>query len=164
MPLGTVVNTRHQAEDETTPEKHVVLCCLFVFFFTYLLFNFKIRKPEGLGQMTDSRGLHDNADHMMEECLKQTQRGYTGERSEKTMRQTSTRLPGAHSLSRVRLFATPWTAAHQALLFMGFSRQEYWHGLPCPPPGDLPDPGIEPTSPALANEFFTTVPTGKPFA
>ena len=47
---------------------------------------------------------------------------------------------------------------------MGFSRQEYWRGLPCPPPGDLPDPGIEPTPPALANEFFTTVPTGKPFA
>ena len=49
--------------------------------------------------------------------------------------------------SRVRLFATPWTVAHQAPLSMRFSRQEYWSGLPCPPPGDLPDPGIEPTSP-----------------
>ena len=61
--------------------------------------------------------------------------------------------------SRVRLCATPWTVAHQAPLSMGFSRQEYWSGLPCPPPGDLPDPGIEPrflTSPALAGEFFTT--------
>ena len=45
--------------------------------------------------------------------------------------------------SRVQFFATPWTVAHQAPLFMGFSRQEYWSGLPCPPPGDLPDPGIE---------------------
>ena len=50
--------------------------------------------------------------------------------------------------SHVRLFVTLWTAAHQAPLSMGFSRQEYWRGLPCPPPGDLPDPGIEPVSPA----------------
>ena len=50
--------------------------------------------------------------------------------------------------SRVQLFATLWTVAHQAPLFMGFSRQEYWRGLPCPPPEDLPDPGIELTSPA----------------
>ena len=45
--------------------------------------------------------------------------------------------------------ATPWTVAHQAPLPMGFSRQEYWRGLPCLPPGDLPNPGIEPGSPAL---------------
>ena len=53
------------------------------------------------------------------------------------------------SLSRVRLFATPWTVAYQAPLSMGFSRQEYWSGLPFPSPGDLPDPGIKPGSPAL---------------
>ena len=61
--------------------------------------------------------------------------------------------------SHVQLFVTPWTAAHQAPLSMRFSRQEYWNGLPCPPPGDLPDPGMEPTSlrsPALAGGFFTT--------
>ena len=60
------------------------------------------------------------------------------------------------------LFATPWTIAHQAPLSMGFSRQEYWHGLPFPPTGDLSDPGIKPvslTSPALADRFFTTSPT-----
>ena len=60
---------------------------------------------------------------------------------------------------RNRLLVTPWTLAHQVPLSMGFSRQEYWSGLPCPPPGDLPNPGIEPmslTSPALAGEFFTT--------
>ena len=54
---------------------------------------------------------------------------------------------------------TPWTVARQAPLSMGFPRQEYWRGLPCPPPGDLPDPGIKPsslTSPALAGRFFTT--------
>ena len=54
---------------------------------------------------------------------------------------------------------TPWTVAHQAPLSMAFSRQEYWSGLPCPPPGDLPDPGIKPmspVSPALAGGFFTT--------
>ena len=61
--------------------------------------------------------------------------------------------------SHVQLFATPWTVACQAPLSMGFSRQDYWSGLPCPPPGDLPDPGIEPASLmslALAGGFFTT--------
>ena len=61
--------------------------------------------------------------------------------------------------SRVQLFATPWTVALQAPLSVGFSRQEYWSGLPRPPPGDLPDPGIKPASLmslALAGEFFTT--------
>ena len=59
---------------------------------------------------------------------------------------------------------TPWTVAHHALLSIGFSRQEYWSGLPFPPPGDLPNPVIEttlPTSPALAGGFLTTVPSGK---
>ena len=51
--------------------------------------------------------------------------------------------------------------AHQAPLSMGFSRQEYWSGLPCPPPGDLPDPVIKPKFPALADRFFTTEPPGK---
>ena len=63
------------------------------------------------------------------------------------------------SLSCVRLFATPWTVAHQAPLCMGFSRQEHWSGLPFPSPGDLPDPGIEPSSFALAGRFFTTSAT-----
>ena len=64
--------------------------------------------------------------------------------------------------SHVRLFATPWAVAHQPPLSMRFSRQEHWSGLPCPPPGDLPDPGMEPaslTSPALASVFFTTSTT-----
>ena len=51
---------------------------------------------------------------------------------------------------------TPWTADRQVPLFMGFSRREYWRGLPFPPPGDLPDPETDPTSPALAGRFFTT--------
>ena len=61
--------------------------------------------------------------------------------------------------SHVQLFATLWTVAHKTRLFTGFSRQEYWSGLPCPSPGDLPDPGIKPASlksPALAGRFFTT--------
>ena len=68
-------------------------------------------------------------------------------------------------LSRVQLCVTPRTIAHQAPLPMGFSRQEYWSGLPCPPPGDLPDPGITPVSlrsPALAGGFFTNSTPGKP--
>ena len=58
------------------------------------------------------------------------------------------------SLSRVRLFVTPWTAASQAPPSMGFSRQEYWSELPFPSPGDLPDPGIKPGSPALQADFL----------
>ena len=64
--------------------------------------------------------------------------------------------------SRVRLFATPWTVASQAPPFMGFSRQEYWNGLPFPSPGDLPDPGIKPRSPAFQADAFTSEPPGKP--
>ena len=59
---------------------------------------------------------------------------------------SGTMLCCASSFSRVRLFVTLWTVAHQAPLSMGFLRQEYWSGLPFPSPGDLPDPGIEPTS------------------
>ena len=66
------------------------------------------------------------------------------------------------SLSRVQLFATPWTIAHQAPLSMGFPRQEYWSGLPFSLPRALPDPGIEAETPALAGGFFTTAPPGKP--
>ena len=66
------------------------------------------------------------------------------------------------SLSRVRLFATPWTVAPQAPPSMGFSRQEYWSGFPFPSPGDLPDPGIEPRSPALQADTLTSEPPGKP--
>ena len=66
------------------------------------------------------------------------------------------------SLSHVRLFATPLTVAHQAPPSMGFSRQENWSGLPFPPPGDLPDPGIEPGSPALQADASLSEPPGKP--
>ena len=65
------------------------------------------------------------------------------------------------SLSCVQLFATPWTVAYQAPLSMGFSRQEYWSGLPFPSPGDLPDPGIEPRSPALRTDSLLSEPPGK---
>ena len=66
--------------------------------------------------------------------------------------------------SCVQLSATLWTVVRQALLSMGFSRQEYWSRMPCPPPGDLPDPGIKPASlmsSALVGRFFTTSATWK---
>ena len=72
----------------------------------------------------------------------------------------------AQWLSRVQLFATLWTVAHQAPLSMGFFRQEYWSGLPFPPLGDLPDPGIEPVSPmssALQADYSPTKSLGKLF-
>ena len=58
-------------------------------------------------------------------------------------------------------FVTPWSIAHQPPLSIGFSRQEYWSGFSFPSPRDLPDPEIEPVSPALASRFFTTAPPGK---
>ena len=66
--------------------------------------------------------------------------------------------------SQTRLSELNWTIIHQAPLSMGFPKQEYWSGLPFLPPGDLPDPGIEPASPAapaLSGRFFTTEPPGK---
>ena len=63
------------------------------------------------------------------------------------------------SLIRVRLLATPWTIAYQAPPSMGFSRQEYWSGLPFPSPGDLPDPGIELRSPAFQADVLTSEPS-----
>ena len=65
------------------------------------------------------------------------------------------------SLSRVLLFATRWTVAYQAPLFMGFSRQEYWSGFPFPSPGHLPDPGFEPGPPELQADALTSEPPGK---
>ena len=80
------------------------------------------------------------------------------------------KLPGNHlflllllnHFSRVQLFVTPWTIAHQASLSMGFSRQEYWSRLPCPSPEDLPNPGIESSSPALQADSLPSEPPGKP--
>ena len=66
-----------------------------------------------------------------------------------------------HAQSRLT-FVTPWTAARQASLFMAFSRQEYWSGLPFPSPRDLPNPGIKPASPALAGGSFPLSSPGKP--
>ena len=68
----------------------------------------------------------------------------------------------AQSLSQVWHCVTLWTVAHLAPLSMVFSRQEYWSRFPFSPPGDLPNPGIKPASPALASRFFTTMPPGKP--
>ena len=68
-----------------------------------------------------------------------------------------------NDFSRVWLLATTWPVARKAPLSMGFPRQEYWGGLPFPPLGNLPNPGIKPVSPALAGRFFTTEPPEKPF-
>ena len=67
-----------------------------------------------------------------------------------------------HLLSRVQLCVTSWTVALQAPLSMGFPSQEYWSGLPFPPPGDLPDPEIEPKSPALQADSFALSCQGSP--
>ena len=84
---------------------------------------------------------------------------YAGTRSAKEKQQIPTEIQfflnfyimieSVRQLSCVWLFETPWTITHQAHPSMGFSRQEYWSGLPCPPPGDLPDPGVKPASPEV---------------
>ena len=77
-------------------------------------------------------------------------------------------LPGkpkkwkSKSFSPVWLFSTLWTVAHQAPLSMAFSQQEYWNGLPCPPPWDFPNLGIEPRSPPLQADSLPSEPSGKP--
>ena len=67
----------------------------------------------------------------------------------------------AQSLSHIRLLATPWTVARQAPLSMGFSRQEHWSGLPCPPPGDFLNPGVKPRSATLHTDSLPSEPPGK---
>ena len=81
----------------------------------------------------------------------------------KTLGKNSITSVKVTSLSHVRLFATPWPVAHQAPPSLGFSRQEYWSGLPIPSPGDLPDPGIEPRSPALQADALISEPPEKPY-
>ena len=77
------------------------------------------------------------------------------------MQQQQQQQQQQQSLSHVLIFVTPWTAAHQAPLSMKFSMQEYWSGLPFPFPGDLPDPGLEPGSPALQEDSLLSEPPGK---
>ena len=81
--------------------------------------------------------------------------------------ETKTTLEVSHArllgcFSRVQMFETLWTVAHEAPLSVGSSRQGYWIGLPFPPPGDLPDPGIEPMSPALLADSLPLSPLGSP--
>ena len=76
--------------------------------------------------------------------------------------QSKERKRKVKSLSRIRFFVTPWTITYQAPLSMGFSRQEYWSGLPFPSPGDLPDPVIEPGSPTLQADALPSETLGKP--
>ena len=88
--------------------------------------------------------------------LRTMQKGRNEKRARLTLNQK------VKSLSCVRLFATLWSIAHQAPLSMGFSRQEYWSGLPFSSPGHLPNPGIEPRSPTLQTSALTSEPPGKP--
>ena len=73
-------------------------------------------------------------------------------------------LMNCYLLSRLQLFATPWTITHQNPLSMEFSRQEYWSGLPFPSPGNLSDPGIEPRSPTFQADALSSAPPGKPLS
>ena len=109
---------------------------------------------------------------LMQKCFGEDREGYTFYNYENNCATTKwicvkiARAPRVHAwmlspFSRVRLFLTLWTVAHQAHLSMGFPRQEYWHGWSCPPPGDLPDPGIELTPPELQGDSLSTEPPTK---
>ena len=84
----------------------------------------------------------------MGQRLKRNMRKYKSHKGAACRFYTNSPYVAIDLLRHVRLFATPWTIAHQTPLSMGFSRQEYWGGLPCPPPGARPDLGTEPVSPA----------------
>ena len=90
-----------------------------------------------------------NPDYSLERLMLKLKLQYFGHLMGRTDLLKKTQFSSVQSLSCVRLFATPWTVAYQAPPSIGFSRQEYWSGLPFPSPGDLPDPGIKPGSPAL---------------
>ena len=102
---------------------------------------------------------------------------HSGEQGHVMLHYSAYNIATSHSLTPLQLYlggggglvaklrptlATPWTVACQVPLSMGFSRQEYWSGLLFPSPGNLPNPGIKPRSPAWAGKFFTTEPPGKP--
>ena len=86
--------------------------------------------------------------------FKQTAQGHTGSVRSQSDTRIYVCLCVCQSLSHIQLFSTPWTAACQDSLSMGLSRQEYWNGLLCPPPGDLPNPGIEPQVSCVVGRFF----------
>ena len=100
--------------------------------------------------------VHDTVQEKGIKTIPKQQKYKKAKRLSKEALQESVRKK-AKSLSRVRLFATPWTVAYQAPLSIRFSRQEYWSVLPFSSPGDLPDPGIEPRSPALEADALTSV-------
>ena len=83
-------------------------------------------------------------------------------KQQKQLDNTTVQFSSVQSLSHVQFFVTPWTVACKAPLSKGFSRQEYWSGLPCPPPGDLPNPGTEPRSPTLQVDSLPSEPPQKP--
>ena len=122
-----------------------------------------------MGKMNSILAIHDRGGGLEEEvsvpfisCIKWA---WTEEQKKRTMIHfLLMRAMVLSRFSRVQFLITPWTVARQVPPSMGFSRQEDWSGLLCPPPGDLPNPGIEPTSlmsPALAGGFFTTSATRK---
>jgi len=94
-------------------------------------------------------------------CTQQTEYVFLPKHTKRT-KQYENLFVVVQLLSRVLLFTTPRTVAHQAPLSMGFPRQEYWNGWPFPSPGDLSDAETEPASSALADGFFTAEPRGKP--
>ena len=109
--------------------------------------------------------LEINIKHISKSTMLQLKKHISALKGWKQVDEKKSRCVWAQWLRRVQLFAIPWTVACQAPLSMEFSRQEQWSGLPFPPPGDLPDPGIEPefpAAPALASRFFTTELPEKP--
>ena len=104
------------------------------------------------GSLNHAVNFRKTADHGF--YLQWTQ-GLVEKKSSKTIIKNREIVWKCSSLSGVQIFANPWTVAHQVLQSMGFFRQEYWSGLPFPSPGELPDPGIEPKSPTLQEDYFT---------
>ena len=131
----------------------------FDFFFQPI----KIMKTILTSSVVQKQAVSHHLRPLLDSCtLPPTKRELSNQNNDTKMGGSHTRCVCAQALSHVRLFATPWTAQPSRLLCHGISRQEYWSGLPFPFPGDLPNPGMEPISPALTGRFFTTEPPGKP--
>ena len=118
--------------------------------------------------MTNSRGNNGNSDRFHFLGLQITADGDCSHEIKRQRclllgRKALTNVVKVKSHNSGRLFATPWTVAHQAPPSMGFSRRDYWSGLPFCPPGDLPNPGIKPRSPTLQADALTSEPPGEMF-
>ena len=122
--------------------------------------NFRAHVPQLLKPVRPEPVLHSKGSRCREKSMHRTASSPGSSQPDKPVQQQSTVKNS--EVAQSCLTATPWAAADQAPLSMGFSRQEYWSGVPFPSPGDLPNPGIEPRSPTLQADSLPSEPRNRP--